>query len=67
MDGDQGELVEGDDALRDKLLQEMREELREIKTRLSALEGFRWLIIGGMAVISVMIVPLLLDVFIGPN
>lgn len=53
--------------LRDALLQEVRDELKEIKNRIGALEGFRWMIVGGMAVISIMIVPLLLDVFIGPN
>ena len=55
------------DELRDKLLQEMRDELKDIKTRLGALEGFRWMIVGGMGVITIMIVPLLLDIFIGPN
>jgi hypothetical protein len=55
-----------DDVLRDQLLKEVRDELKEIKARISALEGFRWLIVGGIGVITVMIVPLLIDVFIGP-
>ena len=56
--------MDDDDLLR-QLVDEIRKDQKEIVARLAALEGFRWMIIGGMSVITVMIVPLLLDVFIG--
>lgn len=44
---------------------ETRTILEEIRRRLAALEAFRWMIVGGLAVIVALVIPIVLNVIFG--
>lgn len=48
------------------LLHEIRAEQRDIARRISALEGFRWMALGAIAVVAALIVPIFIDVVVSP-
>lgn len=53
-----------DDELIQQVLKEVKDELRTLRQEIATLQQFRWMMVGGLGVIIVLILPILADLFL---